>query len=457
MSDHGIPNSASNRTFQVLNIDFRHKDQSLLSYDNTAFNKAPELHGIDNTKKSTTLQASFTLFCSFVGVSCLSMPYSFHLVGLGLAVIFMLIIGYITYYSLSLILEVADALPGHEKLTLEILTYKILGSWTLFTVELAVTFLQLGVCTVALMFSSNFLDYVVCNFGIEQLCSNIPFRAITILIIIVPLTLINNMHWFYITSLFSTACIFIGLMTQIVFDFNQLEQSPEVAISMMKRISDIKYYNLPLFFGVATYAFEGIGTLFSVRASMQTPADLSSILRYQMILIVCLFIFFPAICYVTFGDLVPEIVIFTFPIDKFYLIVQFLLVGSALCGYALQLFPTLKILENSNIIRSNIFDERGNTKNPWLRYGLRLMIMLVMLCLVFSGLTINLWIGFVGACTSTFLGFVLPVLIYEKQFKGRMNLRTRIMNKVAFFAGVIMGLTGIVQTFGMIIGVFKHE
>ena len=160
-------------------------------------------------------------------------------------------------------------------------------------------------------------------------------------------------------------------------------------------------------------------------------------------------------CYIAFGSGVPEVVTFTLPINNTtYLWVQGLLVVAALCGYSLQLFPTLKILENSSMFRHRIFDDKGKTKNPFLRYGLRIMIIFLMIIVVFSGVSFNLWISFIGAFVSTFIGFILPVLLHERQFGTNIPKKTKIMNKIALFTGGLMGVLGVTQTLGIMMGIF---
>jgi len=144
------------------------------------------------------------------------------------------------------------------------------------------------------------------------------------------------------------------------------------------------------------------------------------------------------------------------PITPFYLWVQIFLVISSLCGYSLQLFPTLKILENSQLLRPMIFDDKGNTKNPLLRYGGRVLIIFAMLGVVFSGLSFNLWISFIGSFVSTFIGFVLPVLLYQKQFGAAISRKKKIMNRIALGIGLTIGIIGVAQTLGVMFGII-HE
>jgi len=75
-----------------------------------------------------------------------------------------------------------------------------------------------------------------------------------------------------------------------------------------------------------------------------------------------------------------------------------------------------------------------------------------MMGVVFSGLSFNLWISFIGSFASTFIGFMLPVLLFEKQFRHGIDKKTRILNKISFYTGATIGVFGVIQVFKTIFG-----
>jgi len=62
--------------------------------------------------------------------------------------------------------------------------------------------------------------------------------------------------------------------------------------------------------------------IFSLRASMEKPQEFPFLLKVEMALITLIYILFPTMSYVAFGENTPEIIFFSLPTDEpFYLLV----------------------------------------------------------------------------------------------------------------------------------------
>jgi len=190
---------------------------------------------------------------------------------------------------------------------------------------------------------------------------------------------------------------------------------------IVDKLLEFHITKIPLFFGVSMFSFEGVGILFNIRASMEKPREFPRVLRNQITLLVALYFLFPAISYISLGESLPEIVFFSLPHNNmFYLMVQVLYVISALLGYPVQLFPAIRILENSKMLRYTLFDEKGKSKNPILRYSLRFGIICLMLMIVYTAKSFHLFVNLLGSCVFTYIGFILPILMYNKYFEGKI-------------------------------------
>jgi len=74
------------------------------------------------------------------------------------------------------------------------------------------------------------------------------------------------------------------------------------------------FSKIPLIFGVSIYAFEAIGIIFTVRASViNEEKDFPVIFKRVNIAICVLYIIFSVIGAVTFGQNINEIVLFSLP------------------------------------------------------------------------------------------------------------------------------------------------
>ena len=164
-----------------------------------------------------------------------------------------------------------------------------------------------------------------------------------------------------------------------------------------------------------------------------------------MMILGIIYTIFPLVSYAALGEKTPEIILFSLPTsDGFYLLVQILYVMSALFSYPVQLFPALKIMEDSKLLRFRLFDEKGRTKNKLLRYGLRLTVMFFIYLIAYTAQSFHLFVNLLGSCVFTFLGFVLPVWMYFIQFKGRMTKKLRIWNYFILVVGIILGTLGFI-------------
>jgi len=241
----------------------------------------------------------------------------------------------------------------------------------------------------------------------------------------------------------ATFFICANVIVQITYNFNILLFHESGFDTVWERMSDFNFSKLPLFFGVATYAFEGIGILFGVRSSMGRPAKFSKIFKIQMIILGLLYTILPATSELAFGKAVPSIILFSLPINNsFYLVIQILYVISALLGYPVQLFPAFNIFERSSMIKKFLFDQEGNCKNSTLRCILRVFLIGFMLFIALIAKNFNLFLNLLGSGVFTYLGYLLPIIVYHAHFKSNVPKINFLVNITAFTIGFVLGGLG---------------
>jgi len=397
--------------------------------------------------QSSNIQASLTLFKGFIGTGVLALPYAFKTAGLGLSILVLVFVAFLTGYCFMLLLDVVNDKIGTEKVSLQKLTMDILGNKGKHAVQVSMLVMQLGCCTGILIFTKNFINHILCEFGISSLCDNTVFSVFFCLMLTVPLCMINNMHYFYIPSLTANFFILIGLASQMYYNLQVLEQDPTLKSNTGTYLKEFNLLDLPLLFGIATFAFEAIGIIFSIRSSMEKPQDFPFILRNIMAILSIIYIVFPAVCLITFGERLPDIIFFTLPTDDpFYLLIQILYAISALFTFPVQLFPALRIMENSKNLRFRLFNERGKCINKKLRYGLRLAVIGLVFLVAYSANSFHLFLNLLGSCVFTFVGFILPVWVYQTYFKGRINKKKSMINYSVVAISGFFGVTGFIMS-----------
>lgn len=76
---------------------------------------------------------------------------------------------------------------------------------------------------------------------------------------------------------------------------------------------------LPLYFGTAIYAFEGIGVVLPLENKMKHPTDLkgwNGVLNTSMVIVICLYIAIGFFGYLKYGDDVLGSITLNLPVDE---------------------------------------------------------------------------------------------------------------------------------------------
>jgi len=402
-----------------------------------------DFHGAsDDAQKSTAVQASFTLFKVFVGSGILALPLNFFHVGLGLGVTGMFFSAILTYYCMSLMLRVVDDMRSTTPLNVQMVTKKILGKGGKLSVEISLIIMQIGIAIAILIFATKFLNYVVCGFGLTEYCDNYLMIGIAVALVVIPLSFINNMHYFYYPSLFATFFILANITQQFIYNFKNFGN---ISFSdVLQGLTTFHLEELPGFFGVATYAFEGIGVIFSVRSSMQRPDKFQNILRAQMFLITLLYTVFPATSELAYGEKTREIILFNLPITNHVcLSIQSLYVVAQLFGFPVQLHPVFHILETSKSCRGWFYDRKGQPKGALLKCAIRIILIVLMVTIALTTKSFNNFLNLLGSGVFVYLGYLLPIVLYHLHFKKRASKFFTAVNCVAFPISVVLGITGI--------------
>ena len=389
--------------------------------------------------RSTSLQASFTLFKVFVSSGILALPIAFSQVGFGLGILGMISLGFLTYYCMRLLLQVIDDMNACKNINLQMLTLQNLGKWGKASVDISLTIMQMGIATAILIFAMEFVDRLSCDYNLEGYCHNHWVQIGFVVIVVVPLSFINNMHYFYYPSLLATFLILVSVIVQMAYNFDRLF-SKDASIA---KVFEFNFLNLPHFFGVAAYSFEGIGVIFSIRAIMHKPENFPKVLKIQMFIVGLLYVIFPGISELALGDDVPDIVLFSLPLQKFYLVIKIAYVISALLGYPMQLFPVFIVIEKSRRFKHIFFDENERPQRRFLRFMMRMVMISFMLIIAVVAKSFNLFLNLLGSGIFTYLGYLLPIVIYQVYFKKRAPVYKTVLNCIFFVINVVLGLTGI--------------
>lgn len=435
---------------QIDNLHGKHSPQFGEEHDVLLSSRSSVSHfETDPSAQSTSIQAFFTLTKVFIGSGVLTLPYSFKNTGVGVSIAVTALLGVLTYYCTHLILKVADDNNAkmHEKISYSRLAHNVLKKYGKISVKISLVVMQIGVCIGLFILANKFLEHAFCTYEVAQLCGNRVFTIFLCALMTIPLCFINNMHYFYIPNFMGFIFLVIGLGTQTIYNIQQAEQVPNFGSITLEEFRKFDLARLPLLFGVCIFAYEGIGVVFDIRASMKEPKTFRNLFKVEIIFLMLVYCLFPALCVVALGDNLPEIVLFSLPKDNlFFLFIQIAYVFSGLLGYPTQFYPAIKIIENTSYLKHLIFNKDGTTKNAFLRYGIRIFLICVLLLIANVTKSFNLFLNFLGSFVFTYVGYLLPIWIYNSYFKGKINVNEKIVNGVSFAISALCGLSGIVMT-----------
>ncbi|CAG9855731.1 unnamed protein product [Phyllotreta striolata] len=260
---------------------------------------------------------------------------------------------------------------------------------------------QLGFCCVYFVFISDNIKQVIRYYGLDL---DVHLIMVIIFIPILLPCLVRNLKYLAPFSTIANFLMMGGII--IVLYYSTSEGLP--AISERKYISSLQ--TIPLFFGTAIFAFEGIGLVLPLQNEMKKPNDFQKpfgVLNVGMTFVTILYALVGFIGYLRFGDDIEGSITLNLPQDQIlYQSVKVIISLGILLTYCLQLYIAV------GIIWPVIHDKLGEVKHPVFaelifRTGLVLLTFVLAEAIPF----LNHFISLVGSVSSTALCLVFPVVL----------------------------------------------
>ena len=130
------------------------------------------------------------------------------------------------------------------------------------------------------------------------------FLVFISLIIIVPMSLISNYHFFLKYSKIGSILSIISLAALLYYSFEKIGKS------IIKNEGDIANFSkFPAFLGVSIFAFESVGSILAIRNSMKKPQDFDKIFYKITLSISFIYIIFAVICCLALGSTINQIIL----------------------------------------------------------------------------------------------------------------------------------------------------
>ncbi|XP_046855366.1 amino acid transporter AVT3B-like [Xenia sp. Carnegie-2017] len=330
------------------------------------------------------------IFKAFVGCNYLSIPFAFKQSGLVLGIIGLVIIAYITDHCCILIVKCKKAAidnimnstyvcpydedtkefqkiekrKSKQRKNLELaITYGDLGQIALgklgtFIVNTALIITQFSFCvnyfifigdTITRMYPpvSNNTEHA--NTSSTNMASEVEHDGVPnmILLMLIPFPIfllqsfVRKVRNLGPLSAIANLCVFLGYFSVLGFILYGIN------FGNVHKINLWNFKTFPIFFGQTIGAFEGIGTIIPIEASMEeNRRNFTKYLHGAIFLISLILGSFGILGYIHFADGVDQVISDNLSYGTLSIIVQIMLCIGILFTYPLQIFPVIEIVEN---------------------------------------------------------------------------------------------------------------
>ncbi|CAB0003520.1 unnamed protein product [Nesidiocoris tenuis] len=393
------------------------------------------------THPTTDMETLIHLLKGSLGTGLLAMPYAFAHAGLWFGLGATLFIGIVCTYCIHILVKCSHMLCRRMKVPslgfADVAEVAFLagphGIRKFAPIARAVInwFLiidLLGCCCVYVVFVAKNLKPVFDNYLPDM---SIQVYMLMLLPPLLGMNLIKNLKYLAPFSMIANLLIGTGMVITLYYVFSSLGDSHDVpAFTSVQQ--------LPIFFGTAIFALEGIGVVMPLENNMKTPNHFigcPGVLNFGMGFVVSLYAAVGFFGYLRYGPETAESISINLPNDALAQSVKIMIAVAIFFTFALQFYVPMEIIWKSLKHR---FTSRPTTAENILRMSLVIMCVLIAVAVPNLGPMISL----VGAVCLSVLGLMFPSAIELIVFydEGYGPFRWMLIKNVAIIAFGVLGL-----------------
>ncbi|XP_046387616.1 proton-coupled amino acid transporter-like protein CG1139 isoform X2 [Ischnura elegans] len=363
---------------------------------------------------TSNLDTMIHLLKGNIGTGILAMPDAFRNAGLVVGTVGTLIMGIICTHCMHVLVKCAHELCIRTEVPAlgfadVVETSFSTGPLVLrrhsrvvrYVVNTFLCITQLGFCCVYFVFVAANLQEVVAHYFFRM---DMRLYLTALLLPMILLNLVKNLKYLMPVSLFASVLTVIGLGITFYYMLQNLPSTSSVdAFASWSR--------LPLYFGTAIYAFEGIGVVLPLENNMKTPQDFggwNGVLNTGMVIVAALYTSVGFFGYLKYGDLV-KLGSITLNLPPGEILAQSVRVMMALAiflSYGLQFYVPVGILWP--FIKPRLQTEQAQKVGE---YTLRVVLVIITFGLAAAIPNLGAVISLVGAVSSSTLALIFPPFI----------------------------------------------
>ena len=373
--------------------------------------------GFIEVKKSSNSATMMHIMKGNVGTGILAMPSAFKNAGLLVGTIGVPLMGLVAINCMHMLVQCQEVLC--QKLGLPFLDYEEVAERSFsegperlrrFSKAMrraAITFLfitQLGFCCAYSLFAAESLSEIVrkslkLDIGIQWFL----FMLLPFMILANQVKSLKNLSYF---SSFANILQLSGLL--FVF-FSLIQGLPP--ISSVKTTASLS--TVPLFFGTAIYAFEGIGIVLPIKKDMREPTSFGGIvgvLNTAMIIVATMYTGMGFFGYLKFGDAVTGNIALSLPPGVANDVVRLMFAIAIFLSYPLQMYVPLNI--SWPLIESHYHLQKETNQHRIVDFAFRSGMVIATFLVAGAVPKLDLFISLVGAFSSSCLALIFPPLFH---------------------------------------------
>lgn len=388
------------------------------------------------------------VYKSFVGSNFLGTPFAMLNAGVIAGVLGTGVIGLVTLFCCLQLIQVKNAFDDRRALrTYGDVAQRIWGRPGLLLINVALVFTQFGFCVGYLIYMAQNLQCMVMSYipisnELVYLCT-----VIAPCVLLIPVCFVKRVEHLGPTSMLANGFLLVGIvMVFVAFLYEFIRGCPacrevqlvNTNISLWKEGGGATG-GFPLFFGIMTASFEGIGLVLPVEATMSVRPR-----RYPMILVVVVLTVavllggFGLSGYLAYGDGTEAVITTTSTFvhsmpTPFVKLVQACMIVAIFFTYPMQMFPVTEILDL-------VFWKKPSTSlvAP-LPNLIRILCVALTGAIAFAMPKFGLIAGLVGALGSSFLAFIFPSIFHFIVYRRKQNVvRSALDLLIVLFGFVVM-------------------
>lgn len=369
----------------------------------------------------TTTQTLVNLFKVYLGSGILGLPAAFRSGGLLASILVMCAVSVFTTHSMMMLVRAKRRAeqknPDIVSFTdIAYLTYGRIGARL---VDCLLMFTQYGFCCVYVVFVSQNTANFLPDWGWFVSWRMVVVWWIPVLIFLANLPTLKHMSF---VAMFANFAISISIITILIAAFVQISDDldPPPGTKVPSHDWWIVPNTLALMFGVAIYAFEGIGVVIPAETAMKEPQNFIKVLMVTMLGSSINYMSFGLICYLAWGTDTEDLVTVNLrdfadgylPWQILYTCVTIGLIIAIAATYPIQLFVVTDIIEEAMF--------KPGRLSPRFRFfkvfAFRSLLVLGTVGIAIGVPDFNLLMGLIGSLGCTTLQFIFPGMFCLKLF-----------------------------------------